>query len=514
MFGKEEYNLTLFNVGKEHPYSEYINKLKIPVQPNNGDKSPSFLLHNLPEANNEGIINGGYVNKNYMNMLKEKAMKKLCRSGKTRSLFELLCQVYGIYFTMLAGHDNPGPKDLNVAIHEMGREFQKDDPRANTDMALKVYSLCIGSLPLYTILLRSIEWLYMNNVSVIMSGTGLKVEAIEKSSVILKNEEHCTIDDGIERWLHLTKQYIITSLEKKIEKLKGVTAFAQLSEPLCVMAFIKYMESKDKSYNPLLKEMCHNFQFPSHCGRLFEIFLIKPLTQMFNESILSNNGIVKKAIGIDQCPEVFSYPITIVRPDYKIILCEQGDEDFGLDQFLESPNSTFFVPEDTAGPDLVFIVQFKGPDENYIDVPVFVQAKLSVNIKPAKAIRTTDPNAFYAYQKKENELGYDEPNFTNEPSVNQEKRKKIIEIIDKKFKKARNNGIFWIRILVAYPAKIQQKSYWRSIDNRHTGMHISELMIIIDNDEAKHFFKQEELNILDALKKCKAEYITFKEKTV
>ncbi|CAJ0645750.1 16615_t:CDS:2 [Entrophospora sp. SA101] len=69
-----EYNLTLFNVGKEHPYSEYINKLKIPVQPNNGDKSPSFLLHNLPEANNEGIINGGYVNKNYMNMLKEKAM--------------------------------------------------------------------------------------------------------------------------------------------------------------------------------------------------------------------------------------------------------------------------------------------------------------------------------------------------------------------------------------------------------------------------------------------------------
>ncbi|CAJ0754950.1 22118_t:CDS:2, partial [Entrophospora sp. SA101] len=447
----------------EHPYSEYINKLKIPVQPNNGDKSPSFLLHNLPEANNEGIINGGYVNKNYMNMLKEKAMS----------------------------HDNPGPKDLNVAIHEMGREFQKDDPRANTDMALKI-------LP--------------SNIDI--GHDDFWVELSKFLEVILKNEEHCTIDDGIERWLHLTKQYIITSLEKKIEKLKGVTAFAQLSEPLCVMAFIKYMESKDKSYNPLLKEMCHNFQFPSHCGRLFEIFLIKPLTQMFNESILSNNGIVKKAIGIDQCPEVFSYPITIVRPDYKIILCEQGDEDFGLDQFLESPNSTFFVPEDTAGPDLVFIVQFKGPDENYIDVPVFVQAKLSVNIKPAKAIRTTDPNAFYAYQKKENELGYDEPNFTNEPSVNQEKRKKIIEIIDKKFKKARNNGIFWIRILVAYPAKIQQKSYWRSIDNRHTGMHISELMIIIDNDEAKHFFKQEELNILDALKKCKAEYITFKEKTV
>ncbi|CAJ0764950.1 19904_t:CDS:2, partial [Entrophospora sp. SA101] len=90
-------------------------------------------------------------------------------------------------------------------------------------------------------------------------------------------------------------------------------------------------------------------------------------------------------------------------------------------QFPESPNSTFFVPEDTA-----------------------------VNIKPEKAIRTTDPNAFYAYQKKENELG----------------------------------------------------------------THISELMIMIDNDEAKHFFKQEELNILNVLKKCKAEYITFKEKMV
>ncbi|CAJ0848438.1 8050_t:CDS:2, partial [Entrophospora sp. SA101] len=399
----------------EHPYSEYINKLKIPVQPNNGDKSPSFLLHNLPEANNEGIINGGYVNKNYMNMLKEKAMS----------------------------HDNPGPKDLNVAIHEMGREFQKDDPRANTDMALKI-------LP--------------SNIDI--GHDDFWVELSKFLEVILKNEEHCTIDDGIERWLHLTKQYIITSLEKKIEKLS------------------------------------HNIDiWETDSLKIIEVGFGELKSIQLNTDILSNNGIVKKAIGIDQCPEVFSYPITIVRPDYKIILCEQGDEDFGLDQFLESPNSTFFVPEDTAGPDLVFIVQFKGPDENYIDVPVFVQAKLSVNIKPAKAIRTTDPNAFYAYQKKENELGYDEPNFTNEPSVNQEKRKKIIEIIDKKFKKARNNGIFWIRILVAYPAKIQQKSYWRSIDNRHTGMHISELMIIIDNDEAKHFFKQEELNILDALKK-------------
>ncbi len=181
---------------------------------------------------------------------------------------------------------------------------------------------------------------------------------------------------------------------------QGVTAFAQLSEPLCVMAFIKYMESKDESYNPLLKEMCHNFQFPSHCGRLFEIFLIKPLTQMFNESILTNNNIVKNAINIDQCPEILFYPVTIARPDHKIILCEQSNESFGLDQFFESPNSTFFVPEGTAGPDLVFIVQFKGPDGNYIDVPVFVQAKLSVNIKPAKVIRMTDPNAFYAYQKK------------------------------------------------------------------------------------------------------------------
>ncbi|CAJ0869923.1 4372_t:CDS:2, partial [Entrophospora sp. SA101] len=448
-FLKEEYNLTLFNVGKEHPYSEYINNLKIPVQPNNGDKSPSFLLYNLPETNNEGIINGSYVNKNYMNKLKEKAMswrwfimlEKLCRSGKTRNLFELLCQVYGIYFTMLAGHGNPGSKNLNVAIHEMGREFKKDDSRANTDMAL-------NSIVYLSKLLKKakedhciqfyfvqIEWLYMNNVGVIMSRTGLKMEAIEKSSgsfvaksggllttddffgvigryrftikfleVIFKNEEHCKIDDGIERCYYYYGHPVILKKDSlkiievgfgELERIQldteqeGVTAFAQLSEPLCVMVFIKYMESKDESYNPLLKEMCHNFQF--------------------HHTV---------AIGIDQY------------------------------QFLKYPNSTFFVSEDTAGPDLVFIVQFKGPGENYIDVPVFIQAKLSVNIKPAKAIRTTDPNAFYAYQKKENELG----------------------------------------------------------------THISELMIMIDNDEAKHFFKQEELNILNVLKKCKAEYITFKEK--
>ncbi len=136
--------------------------------------------------------------------------------------------------------------------------------------------------PLYTILLRSIEWIHMNNTCIIMSGTGLKVEAIEKSSgsliakpggflttedffgvigefknisemhcfiqnflplskeqlekifiimqgryrftikfleVIFKNEGHYTIDDGIERWLQLTKQYITSSLKKSIEKL-------------------------------------------------------------------------------------------------------------------------------------------------------------------------------------------------------------------------------------------------------------------------------------------------------
>ncbi|CAJ0842806.1 15194_t:CDS:2 [Entrophospora sp. SA101] len=60
-----------------------------------------------------------------------------------------------------------------------------------------------------------------------------------------------------------------------------------------------------------------------------------------------------------------------------------GPTSKGLDQFPESPNSTFFVPEDTAGPDLVFIVQFKGPGENYIDYSV----KKLQRLKKRKGLR-------------------------------------------------------------------------------------------------------------------------------
>nr|CAG8622340.1 2658_t:CDS:2 [Entrophospora candida] len=59
---------------------------------------------------------------------------------------------------MLADHDNPGSKDLNVAIHEMGHEFKKDDPRANTDMALKyIYYALAAQLFILSKLLKKVK---------------------------------------------------------------------------------------------------------------------------------------------------------------------------------------------------------------------------------------------------------------------------------------------------------------------------------------------------------------------
>ncbi|CAB5117931.1 unnamed protein product [Rhizophagus irregularis] len=57
-----------------HIYKDSINASGIPVI----NKRPSFILHSLPDSDNEGTSG----------------------SGKTRSLYELLCRAYGIYFSL------------------------------------------------------------------------------------------------------------------------------------------------------------------------------------------------------------------------------------------------------------------------------------------------------------------------------------------------------------------------------------------------------------------------------
>jgi hypothetical protein len=61
------------------------------------------------------------------------------RSGKTRSLFELLCRTFGIYFSLDAGNGsrNLGSQDMDISIRDLGQYLTANYPVKNTLIALK-----------------------------------------------------------------------------------------------------------------------------------------------------------------------------------------------------------------------------------------------------------------------------------------------------------------------------------------------------------------------------------------
>ncbi len=61
------------------------------------------------------------------------------RSGKTRSLFELLCRTFGIYLSLRAGKGsrNLGSQDMDISISELGQYLTVNDPDKNTLIALR-----------------------------------------------------------------------------------------------------------------------------------------------------------------------------------------------------------------------------------------------------------------------------------------------------------------------------------------------------------------------------------------
>ena len=61
------------------------------------------------------------------------------RSGKTRSLYELLCKTFGIYLSLSAGNvsKNLGSQDMDISISDLGQYLTVNDPDKNTLIALR-----------------------------------------------------------------------------------------------------------------------------------------------------------------------------------------------------------------------------------------------------------------------------------------------------------------------------------------------------------------------------------------
>ncbi|CAG8810590.1 31047_t:CDS:2, partial [Racocetra persica] len=125
-----------------HIFAENINIAKIPTI----KKKSMFILHSLPDFDNDQLIIEGYVQKEKLLELRNKVMNNswffligTSGSGKTRSLFELFCQIYGIYFTINAENGlkmNLGSKDLDIAINEL-ENYLTINHEKNTRVALR-----------------------------------------------------------------------------------------------------------------------------------------------------------------------------------------------------------------------------------------------------------------------------------------------------------------------------------------------------------------------------------------
>ena len=70
------------------------------------------------------------------------------RSGKTRSLYELLCKTFGIYLSLGAGngHKNLGSHDMDASTQEL-KEYLTNDPDMNTLNAFQfTHAILLGRL--------------------------------------------------------------------------------------------------------------------------------------------------------------------------------------------------------------------------------------------------------------------------------------------------------------------------------------------------------------------------------
>ncbi|CAI2176756.1 2517_t:CDS:2 [Funneliformis geosporum] len=134
----EKFELKEFRVS-DHIYKDCINASGIPVIKG----KPSFLLHSLPNSDNKE----GYIPENILSALLDKVMTQrwlflmgTSGSGKTRSLYELFCSTYGIYFSLNTGNgsknNNFGSRDMDKTIEDLGFKLVPNKSQENINIAL------------------------------------------------------------------------------------------------------------------------------------------------------------------------------------------------------------------------------------------------------------------------------------------------------------------------------------------------------------------------------------------
>ncbi|CAB5365005.1 unnamed protein product [Rhizophagus irregularis] len=132
---------------KAHPYYNAIRDLQIPSNPKYKQR-PLLLMNDLPTINgNDGLTDTTVLED--LSQIKEiMIVLGTSGSGKTRTLIELLCKKYGIYFTGLV-KENPGSGDLRMMIDHIFPRLKESLPK--NDLYATRYSKCLLFARIYTL---------------------------------------------------------------------------------------------------------------------------------------------------------------------------------------------------------------------------------------------------------------------------------------------------------------------------------------------------------------------------
>jgi hypothetical protein len=159
-----------------------------------------------------------------------------------------------------------------------------------------------------------------------------------------------------------------------------------------------------------------------------------------------------------------------------------ASENYTLESYLNSSwqvRSSFFIPENIAGPDIIFFVQFK----DGTTIPVIVQVKLRTHVHEEKsALATTDPAMLYGNSK-----------------VDQTRKENTIS----KMLDHCKNGV--LRLLVAYP---HESDIGPCVKFKNNVRHV---IGVIDAGNAGKLFDKDHVAYLDALKNHKRKYDELEE---
>lgn len=275
-------------------------------------------------------------------------------------------------------------------------------------------------------------------------------------------------------------------LHKINRSASGIVVIGGVSEPLAAIAYFKYAKKYKPIAKKILETMGRETWDQKHLGKLFERYLLDPLTNMFDNKTLGNHDLISEqivthpklnALLMDNVVSINRHLDTLWNRDVPN-LCASGS----ILSYLDDPKMPFLLPDerDGSGPDIVFTININDRESNFdIKIPVFVQAKFRQVVNIDDALKTVSPRTFFSDKRNRNSA--------------LERRQGVLDCLQRKYGQAKSLGLASIGILVMFPFEPRSRESYYDDKNQ-------ELIILIHGGNAHKFFEKKAIDMFNAIK--------------